>query len=113
MAPALPARPEATIGVEVCCVCDVTFVLDAYHHFEWPGRMLDVMKADTRRDGRLVIVDWYRRQDEIFDMWKIDAVRHLRLDVYGVIDEVAAHGWNHAGTRRFLEHQFLAVFTPR
>lgn len=42
-------------------LCDVTFVLDTYHHFEWPKTMLDAMKRDTKRDGRLVIVDWYRR----------------------------------------------------
>jgi ubiquinone/menaquinone biosynthesis C-methylase UbiE len=93
--------------------CDVTFVLDAYHHFEWPKTMLDAMKRDTRRDGRLVIVDWYRRQNPIFDMWKIDALKHLRLDVDGVIAEIESHGWKHADTRRFLDHQFLAVFTPR
>jgi hypothetical protein len=23
------------------------------------------------------------------------------------------HGWNHVETRRFLDHQFFAVFTPR
>jgi Methyltransferase domain len=94
-------------------VCDVTVVLDAYHHFEWPGRMLDVMKGDTRRGGRLVIVDWYRRQNEIFNMWKIDAMKHVRLDVDGVIDEVQARGWDHVDTRTFLAHQFFAVFTPR
>jgi hypothetical protein len=64
-------------------------------------------------DGRLVIVDWYRRPNPIFDTWRIDALSHLRLDVDGVIDEVAAHGWTHVETRRFLEHQFFAVFTPR
>ena len=25
-------------------LCDVTFVLDAYHHFEWPKSMLDAMQ---------------------------------------------------------------------
>jgi predicted methyltransferase len=94
-------------------VCDVTFVLDAYHHFEWPTSMLEAMRRNTKRDGRLVIVDWYRRPNPIFDRWKIDALGHLRLDVDGVIDEVAAHGWTHVETRRFLEHQFFAVFTPR
>ncbi|RPJ78589.1 MAG: methyltransferase domain-containing protein, partial [Acidobacteria bacterium] len=48
-------------------LCDVTFVLDAYHHFEWPKTMLDAMRRDTRPGGKLVIVDWYRRQNEIFD----------------------------------------------
>src|SRR5688572_4097940 len=48
-------------------VCDVTFVLDAYHHFEWPTPMLEAMRRDTKRGGRLVVVDFYRRQNEFFD----------------------------------------------
>lgn len=93
--------------------CDVTFVLDAYHHFEWPAVMLDAMKRDTRPGGRLVIVDWYRRQNPILDRWKVDAATHLRLDVDGVVREIEAHGWDHVETLTFLEHQFFAVFTRR
>jgi ubiquinone/menaquinone biosynthesis C-methylase UbiE len=93
--------------------CDVTVVLDAYHHFEWPKTMLDAMKRDMKPGGKLVIVDWYRRQNEIFDRWSIDALQHLRLDVDGVIDEVEGQGWSHVETRRFLDHQFFAVFRPR
>jgi ubiquinone/menaquinone biosynthesis C-methylase UbiE len=93
--------------------CDVTFVLDAYHHFEWPQTMLDAMKRDTKPGGRLVIVDWYRRPNEIFDRWKVDAMQHLRLDVDGVIEEIERHGWDHVETRRFLDYQFFAVFAPR
>lgn len=92
--------------------CDVAFVLDAYHHFEWPKPMLDAMKADLKPGGRMVIVDWYRRPNPIFEGWKIDAMKHLRLDLDGVIKEVEDHGWKHAGTKTFLEHQFFVVFTP-
>jgi ubiquinone/menaquinone biosynthesis C-methylase UbiE len=94
-------------------LCDVTFVLDTYHHFEWPKSMLDAMKRDTKAHGRLVIVDWYRRQNAIFDKWGIDAMQHLRVDVDGVIEEITSHGWNHVETRTFLDHQFFAVFMPR
>lgn len=94
-------------------LCDVTAVLDAYHHFEWPKPMLDAMKRDTKPDGRLVIVDFYRRQNEVFDLWKIDAMKHLRLDVDGVIQEIESHGWRHVETRKFLDYQYFAVFTPR
>ncbi len=75
--------------------------------------MLDAMKRDSKRGGQLVIVDWYRRPNPIFDTWKIDVMKHVRLDADGVIDEIEAHGWNHVDTRTFLEHQFFAVFTPR
>lgn len=94
-------------------VCDVTFVLDAYHHFEWPRRMLEVMKGDTKPGGRLVIVDWYRRQNEVFDSWKIDAMKHLRLDLDGVIEEIEAQGWDHVETQKFLDYQYFVVFRSR
>ena len=71
------------------------------------------MKRDTKPRGRLVIVDWYRRSNEIFDTWGLDAMQHLRLDVDGVIDEVERHGWKHVDTLTFLDHEFFAVFTPQ
>jgi SAM-dependent methyltransferase len=94
-------------------LCDVTFVLDAYHHFEWPAPMLEAMRRDTKRGGRLVVVDFYRRQNEFFDAWGIDAIKHLRLDLDGVVEEIEAHGWDHAETRTFLPLQYFAVFTVR
>jgi ubiquinone/menaquinone biosynthesis C-methylase UbiE len=93
--------------------CDVAFVLDTYHHFEWPPPMLDAMKRDLKQGGRLVIVDWYRRQNAIFDKLGIKAADHMRLDLDGVVAEVTRNGWNHVDTRTFLDYQFFAVFTPR
>jgi predicted methyltransferase len=93
--------------------CDVAFVLDTYHHFEWPAPMLDAMKRDLAPGGRLVIVDWYRRPNTIFDKLGIDPADHMRLDLDGVVEEVTRNGWNHVDTRTFLEYQFFAVFTPR
>jgi ubiquinone/menaquinone biosynthesis C-methylase UbiE len=31
--------------------CDVAFVVDTYHHFEWPPPMLDAMKRDLKQGG--------------------------------------------------------------
>jgi hypothetical protein len=39
-------------------------------------------------------------------------MKHLRLDVDGVVEEIKAQGRNHVGTRKALEHQFFAVFIP-
>ena len=94
-------------------VCDVTFVLDVYHHLEWPKPMLDAMKADTKPDGRMVVVDWYRRPNPVFDRWKIDAMQHIRLDLDDVVEEIESHGWDHVETRTFLDHQYFVVFKPR
>jgi ubiquinone/menaquinone biosynthesis C-methylase UbiE len=92
--------------------CDLVFVLDAYHHFEWPKPMLDAMRSDLKPDGRMVIIDWYRRPNEHFDRWGIDMMKHVPLDLDGVVAQIQAHGWKHVETRTFLEHQYFAVFKP-
>jgi ubiquinone/menaquinone biosynthesis C-methylase UbiE len=93
--------------------CDVAFVLDAYHHFEWPEPMLAAMAKDLKPGGRLIIVDWHRRQNEIFDRSGIDAQKHLRLDREGVVREIESYGWKNVDTRSFLEHQYFLVFERR
>jgi hypothetical protein len=75
--------------------------------------MLDAMKRDTKPGGRLIVVDWYRRPNPIFDKLGIKATDHMRLDLDGVIEEISRNGWNHVDTRTFLDYQYFAVFTPR
>jgi ubiquinone/menaquinone biosynthesis C-methylase UbiE len=94
-------------------VCDVAFVLDAYHHFEWPKPMLDAIAGDLKPGGRLVIVDFHRRQNPWFDRWGIDANKHLRLDRDGVIAELEDYGWKLVDSRNFLEQQYFLVFQRR
>jgi ubiquinone/menaquinone biosynthesis C-methylase UbiE len=94
-------------------VCDIAFVLDAYHHFEFPQPMLEAMAKDLKPDGRLIIVDWYRRPNPVFARWKIDAEQHLRLDRDGVIGEIERYGWKHVATEEFLDHQYFLVFRQR
>jgi hypothetical protein len=31
----------------------------------------------------------------------MDAMKHMRLDVDGVVDEITRNGWNHVETRTF------------
>ena len=61
----------------------------------------------------MCIVDWYRQQNPIFDKFGIKAADHMRLDVDGVIEEVTRAGWTYVDTRKFLDYQYFAVFTPR
>ena len=94
-------------------VCDVAFILDAYHHFEWPTPMLDSIATDMKPNGRLVVVDFYRKQNPLFERWGVDAQKHFRLDRDGVIQEIEKHGWRLADSRPFLEHQYFLVFKRR
>ncbi len=39
---------------------DLVFIADSYHHFEYPGEMLQGIKKALRPDGRLILIDWER-----------------------------------------------------
>lgn len=92
--------------------CDVAVVLDVYHHFEWPAPMLDAIAKDLKSDGRLVIIDFYRKQNPLFDRYGINAKQHLRLGRDEVIAEIEQHGWRHLESRDFLPYQYFLVFAP-
>lgn len=40
---------------------DVAMVLDVYHHFDYPNKMLANIARCLKRDGHLVIVDYYKK----------------------------------------------------
>jgi predicted methyltransferase len=70
---------------------DLAFLLDVYHHFNYPGPMLAHLRDALRESGRLVIVDYYRRRDA---MPSNDALEHIRADQPEVIDEVETAGFH-------------------
>jgi len=77
-----PRLPAASLDLE--------FLLDVYHHFNYPAPMLAHLRDSLREGGRLVIVDYYRRRDA---MPSNDALEHIRIDQPEVIKEVEAHGF--------------------
>jgi len=91
--------------------CDVILILDAYHHFDYPAKMLARIKVALKAGGRLALVDYYKRPGAMVGG---DAVNHIRLDMDDVIKEVEAEGFK-AGARE--EHipksQYLVFFTVR
>jgi ubiquinone/menaquinone biosynthesis C-methylase UbiE len=96
--PKLPAR-----------TCDLVLVLDAYHHFDYPGEMLGHLKASLTPKGRFALVDFYKRPGA---MGGTDAVQHIRLDMDDAIREVESHGFR-AGDRgeHLPKSQYYALFT--
>jgi len=93
--------------------CDRIIVLDAYHHFEWPEPMLATFAKALKPNGRLILVDFHRRPNPIFDHYKIDVMKHVRLDQEGVKKELVANGWQHVEDKDFLSYQFFSVFTRK
>lgn len=72
--------PEAGVDIEL--------VLDAYHHFDYPEKMLASLHKALRPDGKLVIVEYYKRESA---MPGGRALTHIRLDMPDVIKEVEAN----------------------
>ena len=67
---------------------DIVLVLDAYHHFDYPEKMLASLYKALRPDGKLVIVEYYKREAA---MPNGRALTHIRLDMPDVVKEVEAN----------------------
>lgn len=90
--------------------CDLVLVLDAYHHFDYPAEMLAHIKRSLTAQGRLAIVDFYKRPGAMGT--GTDAVAHIRLDMDAVVAEVEAQGWRPGQRGEHLaKSQYYIVFT--
>jgi len=67
---------------------DEILVLDAYHHFDYPEKMLAALHKDLKAGGKLVIVEYYKTKDA---MPNGRALTHIRLNKPDVIKEIEAN----------------------
>jgi ubiquinone/menaquinone biosynthesis C-methylase UbiE len=87
---------------------DVALVLDVYHHFNFPDEMLASISRGLKPNGRLVLVDYYKRPDA---MPGGGAMTHIRIDYDDVVKEVEAAGFKFVEKREQIQNsQYLAVF---
>ena len=90
---------------------DAVVVLDTYHHFDYPEAMLGHIRDSLLSDGRLVIVDYYKRPDA---MPGGRAMEHIRLDEDDVISEVEANGFRVSSKKELIpKTQYLVVFVKK
>ena len=75
-----PKLPEGAV--------DIILVVDAYHHFDYPEKMLASLHKSLKPEGRLVIVEYYKRESA---MPNGRALTHIRLDMPDVIKEIEAN----------------------
>jgi ubiquinone/menaquinone biosynthesis C-methylase UbiE len=75
-----PMLPQAQV--------DEVLVLDAYHHFDYPEKMLAAIHNALKPSGKLVIVEYYKSPDA---MPNGRAMSHIRLDKPDVIKEIEAN----------------------
>jgi ubiquinone/menaquinone biosynthesis C-methylase UbiE len=95
---------------EACC--NVIFVLDTYHHFEWPVPMLASLRKAIRPGGRLLIIEFHRKPNPMFERQKIDYAKHIPLDDSQVIAEIERNGWKLHEKKELPPYQYLAEFQP-
>lgn len=67
---------------------DTVLVLDVYHHFDYPAKMLAAIHKALKPGGKLIIVEYYKRPDAMPNGM---AMTHIRLDMPDVIKEVEAN----------------------
>jgi ubiquinone/menaquinone biosynthesis C-methylase UbiE len=75
-----PRLPEAGV--------DIVLALDVYHHFDYPEKMLAAIHKSLKPGGKLVVVEYYKRQEA---MPGGRALTHIRLDMPDLIKEIEAN----------------------
>lgn len=82
---------------------DVILVLDTYHHFDYPGDVLAGLRKALRKNGRLVVVDFYKNG--------FRDPQHVRLDRDDAIREIESYGFRLVRVREHIpKTQYIAEF---
>jgi ubiquinone/menaquinone biosynthesis C-methylase UbiE len=90
---------------------DVALALDVYHHFDYPEKMLTALHKSLKPDGRLVIVEYYKRQEA---MPGGRALTHIRLDMPDMIKEIEANRFHLISEKEHIPNsQYMLVFTKK
>jgi ubiquinone/menaquinone biosynthesis C-methylase UbiE len=94
-----PKLPEGQV--------DVIFAFDVYHHFASPEKMLAAFHKALRPDGRLVIVDYYKRESAMPDG---KALTRIRLDLPEMIKELEANRFHLVEEKEYAKNmQYMLI----
>ena len=94
-----PKLPEAGV--------DVVLALDVYHHFDFPDKMLAAIHKSLKSGGKLVVVEYYKRQEA---MPNGRALTHIRLDMADVIKELEANHFHLLSEKEHIpDSQYMLV----
>jgi len=89
-------------------------VLDVYHHFDYPEAMLEHIRDSLLSDGKLVIVEYFKRPGAMNNPDPDFAVKHIRLDEDDLIKEVESNGFRLVSKRDLVpKSQYLVVFQKK
>jgi predicted methyltransferase len=86
---------------------DEALVLDAYHHFDYPEKMLAALHKALKDGGKLVVVEYYKRPEA---MPNGRAITHIRLDMPDVIKEIESNHFHLVMEKETIPHsQYMLV----
>ena len=89
-------------------------VLDVYHHFDYPEAMLEHIRDSLLSDGKLVIVEYFKRTGAMPGADPNRPLEHIRLDQDDLIKEVEANGFRLISKRDLVpKSQYLAIFEKK
>lgn len=88
---------------------DLAFVCDAYHHFEYPGETLASIRSALRNRGRLILVEFQRKEGQSSD-W---ILRHVRAGQRGFEGEIIHAGFHKVREASFLRDNYFVIFEKR
>ena len=93
---------------------DLVIVLDVYHHFDYPDRMLEAIKRGLRPGGRLAIIEYHKRRGAMEGDDPDFALKHIRAGDDQVVQEVQAAGYTLLWRREHAPgRQYIAMFQTR
>lgn len=88
---------------------ELAFLVDTYHHFEYPASMLSSIHASLRAGGRLIVID-FRRDPRHSSRW---VMGHVRAGKDTVIDEITRAGFHLIDDKALLRTNYYLVFRKR
>jgi len=93
---------------------DLIFILDAYHHFEYPEEMMSRIRRALKPGGKLAIIDYYKRPGAMPNANPNFALTHIRLDEADVVAQIESFGYRAVLREVFLpKSQYLVLFEKK
>jgi ubiquinone/menaquinone biosynthesis C-methylase UbiE len=90
---------------------DLVLVLDVYHHFDYPEKMLAAISKALKPDGKLVVVEYYKREEA---MPNKRALTHIRLDMLDFIKEIEANQFHLLAAKEWIKNvQYMLVLEKK
>jgi ubiquinone/menaquinone biosynthesis C-methylase UbiE len=86
---------------------DLAFLVDTYHHFEYPASMLSSIHRSLRPGARLIVID-FRRDPRHSSNW---VMGHVRAGRNAVIDEITRAGFRLIDDKALLRTNYYLVFS--